>query len=85
MKLERVGYVACLMALFVAFAVPAGAAQEQRPVEACMEDVVLVGAGDFTPDGYWEWYECGPALDDFGTYETGLVPALTPPPTDTSP
>ena len=33
-------------------------------VPACQEDSVLVGAGQFE-NGRWDWYECGPAVDDF--------------------
>ena len=35
-----------------------------RVVPACQEDAVLIGAGDFD-GGRWDWYECGPAVDDF--------------------
>ena len=30
----------------------------------CAEDNVLIGKGDFNGERY-EWYDCGPALDDF--------------------
>jgi hypothetical protein len=42
-----------------------------RPVPACQEDTVLIGAGDFEPaaephtGGRWSVYVCGPAVDDF--------------------
>lgn len=34
-------------------------------VPQCAEDVVLVGQGEFE-NGQWQYYTCGPALDDFG-------------------
>lgn len=34
-------------------------------VSRCQEDQVLVGGGDFE-DGRWDYYECGPAVDDYG-------------------
>ena len=34
-------------------------------VPQCQEDQVIVGQGQFN-DGYWDYYTCGPALDDFG-------------------
>ena len=34
-------------------------------IPKCQEDVVLVGMGNFE-DGRWDYYTCGPALDDFG-------------------
>ena len=37
-----------------------------RIVAQCQEDAVLIGMGAFE-DGRWTWYECGPALDNFGT------------------
>jgi len=37
-----------------------------RSVPACAEDVTLIGAGEFS-DGRWEYYVCGPAVDDFVT------------------
>ena len=34
-----------------------------RTVPTCPEDAVLVGAGQFE-NGRWDYYECGPAVDD---------------------
>ena len=34
-----------------------------RIVPACQEDSVLIGAGQFE-NGRWDYYECGPAVDD---------------------
>lgn len=33
-------------------------------IPKCGEDVVLVGAGQFE-DGHWDYYVCGPAVDDY--------------------
>jgi len=37
-----------------------------RSVPTCAEDVVLIGAGEFH-NGRWEYYVCGPAVDNFVT------------------
>ena len=34
-----------------------------RVLPRCPEDAVLVGAGQFK-NGRWDFYECGPAVDD---------------------
>ena len=37
----------------------------KNPFPRCQEDAVIIGQGDFD-DGRWEYYTCGPALDDYG-------------------
>jgi hypothetical protein len=37
-----------------------------RPTPQCAEDQVLVGQVRFE-NGFWDRFECGPALDDFVT------------------
>jgi len=36
---------------------------EWRPVPVCNEDSVLLGVGEFSY-GRWEFFECGPTVDD---------------------
>lgn len=38
---------------------------EGHRIPECPEDSLLLGTGDFGPGG-WDYYECGPAVDDFG-------------------
>ena len=33
-------------------------------IPQCQEDVVLIGQGNFE-DGRWDYYVCGPAVDDY--------------------
>ena len=40
--------------------------ETRSPVSRCQEDVVLVGQGQFQ-DGKWDYYVCGPNLDDYVT------------------
>ena len=30
----------------------------------CQEDAILLGWGEFE-DGYWQYYGCGPSVDDY--------------------
>lgn len=34
-------------------------------IPQCVEDAVIVGAGDYV-DGRWSEYVCGPSVDDMG-------------------
>jgi hypothetical protein len=40
------------------------AVERVRPFPRCAENSTIVGRGEFD-EGYWEWYECGPTLDDY--------------------
>ena len=31
----------------------------------CQEDATLLGRGEFVGVGYWQYYECGPSVDDY--------------------
>jgi len=57
-----------ILLLLVLLLVAAGTmyAPMLRSVPTCAEDVVLIGAGEFS-DGRWDYYVCGPAVDNFVT------------------
>lgn len=54
------GFYAALLALGIAL----GMWLDGPVVPTCVEDVVVLGTGNFD-NGVWDRYVCGPALDDF--------------------
>lgn len=32
-------------------------------VPRCPEDAVILGAGEYHPNGFWDYYICGPSVD----------------------
>ena len=52
------------VALGVALVTAGLLAPDPPSIPQCPEDAVIVGNGEFD-NGLWDWYSCGPALDDF--------------------
>ena len=60
---DRIAYVAAALALAFCVGLTAGR-MDPEPMPRCVEDVVIVGTGDFE-NGRWDAYTCGPAADDY--------------------
>ena len=62
-KLEW-GFVVLVVSFVIVVVVAVILAPVPPRMPQCPEDAVIVGNGEFDK-GLWDWYSCGPALDDY--------------------